>query len=373
MLRLSCRRAVQRHYEDPMQSRNYPKDDGRANYSMAVRIATYCPVKCRSGNLSIAWSRNLSMLSEFRSIVPCESSESSSFPRTRNSQAGRKPYPPSHSRYHAHNHNPATSFPNSRPNRDRQWIWRRIKRICDDRTTRPSCSRARRNRGAGCKLQSYPEKIRTRARRIFCDHARKRPKRIWRLSAAALDASWCSSPRTRHSPGGVRVSASATPPDTKKPGHLSGLFVSPVMAPMAMVVPAVAGVGIGTVIGLGWAIVSWTVATVVSRSVIRSQRAISAGRETKSESWAEAARLLSAVRSPYWRPPLPRLQDCQGLHFGGCRPGLLAHRSRFSMTFSWLGRVAGFWSFELRGSLVSLLMSVLRSSHLNSLRHPVNR
>jgi hypothetical protein len=46
--------------------------------------------------------------------------------------------------------------------------------------------------------------------------------------------------------------------------------------------------------------------------------------------------------SPYWRPPLPWLQDCQGLHFGGCRPGLLAHRSRFSMTFSWLGRVAGF-------------------------------
>ena len=144
------------------------------------------------------------------------------------------------------------------------------------------------------------------------------------------------------------------------------------MAPMAMVVPAVAGVGIGTVIGLGWAIVSWTVATVVSRSVIRSQRAISAGRETKSESWAEAARLLSAGRSPYWRPPLPRLQDCQGLHFGGCRPGLLAHRSTFSMTFSWLGRVGGFGFFGLRGSLVSLLIGVLPSSYLSLSPYRVN-
>jgi len=45
------------------------------------------------------------------------------------------------------------------------------------------------------------------------------------------------------------------------------------------------------------------------------------------------------------------------LYFGGWRPGLLAHLSRFSSTLSWLGRVGGFWSFGVRG--VSLVIGVL--------------
>jgi hypothetical protein len=48
---------------------------------------------------------------------------------------------------------------------------------------------------------------------------------------------------------------------------------------------------------------------------------------------------------------------------GGCSPGLLAQRSRFSMTFSWLGR-RGFGAFgsseSLRGSLMSSGMAVLQ-------------
>ena len=48
---------------------------------------------------------------------------------------------------------------------------------------------------------------------------------------------------------------------------------------------------------------------------------------------------------------------------GGCRPGLLAQRSMFSMTFSWLGR-RGFGAFgsseSLRGSLMSSVIAVLQ-------------
>jgi hypothetical protein len=49
---------------------------------------------------------------------------------------------------------------------------------------------------------------------------------------------------------------------------------------------------------------------------------------------------------------------------GGCRPGLLAQRSRFSMTLAWLGRRGGggFGSSDsLRGSLIFSVMVVLPS------------
>jgi hypothetical protein len=52
---------------------------------------------------------------------------------------------------------------------------------------------------------------------------------------------------------------------------------------------------------------------------------------------------------------------------GGCRPGLLAQRSIFSMTFSWLGR-RGFGAFgsseSLRGSLISSVMAVLQGTSM---------
>jgi hypothetical protein len=41
-------------------------------------------------------------------------------------------------------------------------------------------------------------------------------------------------------------------------------------------------------------------------------------------------------------------------HFGGCRPGLFAHLSTYSATWSWLGRAGGVGSLGLRGCLVSL-------------------
>ena len=50
-------------------------------------------------------------------------------------------------------------------------------------------------------------------------------------------------------------------------------------------------------------------------------------------------------------------------NFGGCSPGLLAQRSRFSMTSAWLGRRGGgsFGSSEsLRGSLMSSVMGALQ-------------
>ena len=46
-------------------------------------------------------------------------------------------------------------------------------------------------------------------------------------------------------------------------------------------------------------------------------------------------------------------------YLGGCKPGLFAQRSRFSITFSWLGRVGEFWSFGPRGCLISLFISIL--------------
>jgi hypothetical protein len=46
-------------------------------------------------------------------------------------------------------------------------------------------------------------------------------------------------------------------------------------------------------------------------------------------------------------------------YFGGCRPGLVAHLSRFSITLSWLGRFGGFESFGSFGSLISLSMTAL--------------
>jgi hypothetical protein len=52
---------------------------------------------------------------------------------------------------------------------------------------------------------------------------------------------------------------------------------------------------------------------------------------------------------------------------GGCRPGLLAQRSRLSMTFSWLGR-RGFGAFgssdSFRGSLMSSVMAVLQAERM---------
>jgi hypothetical protein len=55
------------------------------------------------------------------------------------------------------------------------------------------------------------------------------------------------------------------------------------------------------------------------------------------------------------------------IYFGGCKPGLLAQRSRFSMTFSWLGRIGGLVSLGPRGCLISLLISIL---HHRKLRVP---
>jgi hypothetical protein len=46
-------------------------------------------------------------------------------------------------------------------------------------------------------------------------------------------------------------------------------------------------------------------------------------------------------------------------YFGGCRPGLFAHRSRFSSTLSWLGRFAGLGSVGLRGDLGSFSIGAL--------------
>jgi hypothetical protein len=55
-------------------------------------------------------------------------------------------------------------------------------------------------------------------------------------------------------------------------------------------------------------------------------------------------------------------------YLGGCRPGLLAHLSRFSITLSWLGRVVGFWSFAVRG--VSLVIGILLPQLQNIPFHP---
>jgi len=51
-------------------------------------------------------------------------------------------------------------------------------------------------------------------------------------------------------------------------------------------------------------------------------------------------------------------------YFGGCRPGLNAHFSAFSLTSSWLGRTAGFGPFgifgiSILGSWMFLSMAVL--------------
>jgi hypothetical protein len=47
------------------------------------------------------------------------------------------------------------------------------------------------------------------------------------------------------------------------------------------------------------------------------------------------------------------------LYFGGCRPGLFAHLSIFSATFSWLGRIGGLGSLGLRDNWVSLSICYL--------------
>jgi hypothetical protein len=52
-------------------------------------------------------------------------------------------------------------------------------------------------------------------------------------------------------------------------------------------------------------------------------------------------------------------------YFGGRNPGLLAQRSRFSITFSWLGLVGAFWSLGLRDCLVSLVMGFLHYGRLS--------
>jgi hypothetical protein len=51
-------------------------------------------------------------------------------------------------------------------------------------------------------------------------------------------------------------------------------------------------------------------------------------------------------------------------YFGGWRPGLLAHLSRFSTTLWWLGRFDGFSSFGDRGDWVSLVMGTLLARKL---------
>ena len=45
-------------------------------------------------------------------------------------------------------------------------------------------------------------------------------------------------------------------------------------------------------------------------------------------------------------------------HFGGCRPGLFAHLSTYSATWSWLGRAGGVGSLGLRGCLISLSIGI---------------
>jgi hypothetical protein len=60
---------------------------------------------------------------------------------------------------------------------------------------------------------------------------------------------------------------------------------------------------------------------------------------------------------------------------GGCRPELLAQRSIFSMTFSWLGR-RGFGAFgsseSLRGSLMSSVMAILQGPSMRLGEHRIN-
>jgi hypothetical protein len=59
--------------------------------------------------------------------------------------------------------------------------------------------------------------------------------------------------------------------------------------------------------------------------------------------------------------------DCASKDFGGCNPGLLAQRSRFSMTLAWLGRLGGghFGSSEsLRGSLTFSVMGALQDENM---------
>jgi len=48
-----------------------------------------------------------------------------------------------------------------------------------------------------------------------------------------------------------------------------------------------------------------------------------------------------------------------GRYFGGCRPGLDAHLSAFSLTVSWLGRTGGLESFGIFGNWIFLSMSDL--------------
>src|SRR5438128_9231723 len=72
------------------------------------------------------------------------------------------------------NHNPATPCPHSRPNRDRQCGWdTNRKKDRHERTRKENRARARRNRGAHCKLQGNAGKMRARAREVFCHHAGK--------------------------------------------------------------------------------------------------------------------------------------------------------------------------------------------------------
>ena len=61
--------------------------------------------------------------------------------------------------------------------------------------------------------------------------------------------------------------------------------------------------------------------------------------------------------------------------FGGWRPGLLAQRSRFSMTLAWLGRRGGGGlgsSESFRGSLISSVMGVLQDRIMRPNKSEIN-
>src|SRR6185437_5732575 len=61
--------------------------------------------------------------------------------------------------------------------------------------------------------------------------------------------------------------------------------------------------------------------------------------------WFETAERRQARIARASRDPAP------ASYFGGCNPGLLAHRSSSSSTLSWLGRLGGLDSFGLRDGL----------------------
>src|SRR5882757_10827149 len=106
-----------------------------------------------------------------------------------------------------------------------------------------------------------------------------------------------------------------------------------------------------------------------ARSTIRPRCRSTGGRafvRSAGRSWLATTRASTAPHRAMSQPTFrsSRKLTCRHLlacrHLGGCRPGLLAHLSRFSITRSWLGRLAGGeGSLGERGRLLSCFIGSL--------------